>query len=74
MDSAERYDRMAAGAAGRRSGALRDMLLYREPQFAARLRRAVAAEAAIVEGEIARLAAPQPPALAAAEGAAEAAA
>jgi len=70
MDQAERYDRMAAGAAAQRAKALREMLLYREPDFAARLRRALAADDAIVAGEIAQLPAPA----AAAEGAAEAAA
>jgi hypothetical protein len=74
MDQAERYDRMAAGAAARRANALRELLLFRDPTFAVRLRRAFAAEDTIVEGEIARLpapaGAPQAPALAAAQGAA----
>jgi hypothetical protein len=78
MDKAERFDRMAAGAAARRANALRELLLFRDPTFAARLRRAFAADDAIVEGEIARLpaptGAPAAPALAPAEGAAEAAA
>jgi hypothetical protein len=74
MDQAERYDRMAAGAAARRANALRELLLFRDPTFAVRLRRAFAAGDAIMEGEIARLpapaGAPQAPALAAAQGAA----
>jgi len=69
MDKAERFDRMAAGFSAGRSRALREMLLIRDPEFSQRLRRAMAAEEARVEREIARLPAPQAAALAAAEGA-----
>jgi hypothetical protein len=55
MDQAERYDRMAASAAARRGNALRELLMFRDPTFAVRLRRALAAHDAIVEAEFARL-------------------
>jgi hypothetical protein len=59
LEQMERIDRMAARAEARRAEHLREMLLYRDPAFAARLRAAVASADAIVDGEIARLPAPQ---------------
>ncbi|HEY1541772.1 MAG TPA: hypothetical protein VGG01_05140 [Xanthobacteraceae bacterium] len=75
IDKIERFDRMAAGAESRRAGALREMLLFRDPDFAARLRRAVESEGsaddAVVDGEIARLVAPPGAPSAAPQGAVE---
>ncbi len=54
----ERIDRMAARAEARRTAALREMIIYRDPVFAGRLQAAVAAADEEAEGEMARLPAP----------------
>ena len=55
----ERIDRMAALAEARRADALREIALYRDTTFAARLRGAVAAADASVDGEFAEVPAAQ---------------
>ncbi len=51
----ERIDRMAAGAEARRAAHLREIALYREATFAARLRGAVAAGDQVTDGEFAEV-------------------
>ena len=62
LDQVERIDRMIAGAEARRAAMLREIVLYRDPGFAGRLRRAAEAGDAATEGEFTAL----PPAQAAA--------
>jgi hypothetical protein len=69
IDQIERIDRMAAGAEARRAAMLREIALYREASFAARLRGAVEAAETIAEGEFTEVAAGSAAALTAVEAA-----
>ena len=51
LDQVERIDRMAAGAEARRAAMLREIVLYRDPGFAGRLRRAAEAADPVTDGE-----------------------
>jgi hypothetical protein len=70
----ERIDRMAARAETRRTAALREMMIYRDPVFTGRLQAAIAAAAEGADGAMARLPAPAGAASADADAAADVAA
>jgi hypothetical protein len=59
LDQVERIDRMIAGAEARRAAMLREIVLYRDPGFAGRLRRAAAAADKVTDGEFAEVPVPQ---------------